>query len=145
MSVTSSLGRRPFGYPAGSLLNAAPSRLCISGAVGGTRRSSRNSSAHGLPQSVPFSGWPGYLSRRLIRSVRLLATEPSIGRIGTPNTRFSCCDHRILVEVLEIRLVLRLRGVPPVLEGRSDDQLVDQRVCHARHLHEWLLFVHRLT
>ena len=48
----------------------------FSGAVGGTRKSSRNSSAQGTPQLVPLKAWPGYLSRMLMRSVRLLAAEP---------------------------------------------------------------------
>src|SRR6266480_6285513 len=86
MSVTSSFGRRPFGQPAGSVLNAAPSRLWFSGAVGGTRKSSRRSSEHGTPQFEPASAWPGYLSRIPIRSVRLDFGEALIGTTGTPYT-----------------------------------------------------------
>ena len=77
--------RPPAVGPArGSALNAAPSRLWFSGAVGGHGRSSRRSSEQGVPQSEPLSAWPGYLSRMLIRSVRLDAGEPLIGTIGTP-------------------------------------------------------------
>src|SRR5437016_4910171 len=86
MSVTSSVGRRPLGQPAGSVLNAAPSRLWLSGAVGATLKSSRSSSEHGMPQFEPASACPGYLSRMLIRSVRLDLGDPLIGTTGTPYT-----------------------------------------------------------
>src|SRR5262249_32224402 len=43
-------------------------------------------------------------------------------------------DRRRAVEVLELRLVLRLRRVPAILERRIDDELVDQRVGETRDL-----------
>src|SRR5215471_16282087 len=55
------------------------------------------------------------------------------------------CDHRILVERLELRLILWFGGVPLVLERRRNDQLVHQWVCHARDLYERSVLVRRLT
>ena len=43
-------------------------------------------------------------------------------------------DRRISVEVLELRLVFRRRGVPLILRWRVDDELVDQRVGESRDL-----------
>src|SRR5207247_3312657 len=68
-SVTSSLGRRTLGNPAASPARP-PRRFWFSGCVGVTCTSRRRSSEHGLPQLLPANACPGYLSSRLMRSVR---------------------------------------------------------------------------
>src|SRR5437773_2433105 len=52
---------------------------------------------------------------------------------------------RILVERLEILLVFRVGGVLSVLERRVYDQLIHQRVRHARDLHKTPFLGGRLT
>ena len=89
MSVTSSLGRRPLGQPAGSGVGL-PAASCAStvrrfwsaAGVGGTVRSSRSSSEHGLSLEQPFGFWPAYFSSTATRSLR------GVAGIGMPKARF---------------------------------------------------------
>src|SRR5262252_4414749 len=55
------------------------------------------------------------------------------------------CDHWIRIERLEPRLILWFGRIPLVLEGCSDDQLLHQRVGHARDLYERPVCVRRVT
>ena len=59
-----------------------------------------------------------------------------VGGTGTPETSWSApATARFAVRGEERRLVLGQRGVPQVLPAEADDQLVHQRVRHARDLH----------